>query len=56
MKLDWVDTPEKFRAGYQYHTQAEMGKMRKAGYADSFLPIEEGVSRYVKWLQNNTHR
>ena len=51
VKIDWVDTPEKFRAGYQYFTQADMGKMRKAGYADSFLPIEEGVAKYVNWLK-----
>ncbi|HTC20470.1 MAG TPA: ADP-glyceromanno-heptose 6-epimerase [bacterium] len=52
-KIEWVDTPEKFRAGYQYFTQADMGKMKAAGYQDSFLPIEEGVARYVKWLQEN---
>jgi ADP-L-glycero-D-manno-heptose 6-epimerase len=50
-KIEWVETPEKFRAGYQYFTQAEMGKMKGAGYNESFMPIEEGVDRYVKWLQ-----
>ena len=39
-----------FREGYQYSTQAQMNKMRAAGYQKSFLPIEEGVTRYVKWL------
>ncbi len=52
-KIEWVDTPEKFRAGYQYFTQAEMGKMRKAGYKDPFHTIEDGVAQYVKWLQKN---
>jgi len=51
LKIEWVETPEKFRAGYQYFTQADMGKMEKAGYNQAFLPIEEGVDRYVKWLQ-----
>ncbi len=50
-KIEWVDTPEKFRAGYQYFTQADMGKMKKAGYNEPFIPIEEGVARYVKWLK-----
>jgi ADP-L-glycero-D-manno-heptose 6-epimerase len=49
-KIQWVDTPEKFRAGYQYFTQADMDKMKKAGYQETFLPIEDGVARYVKWL------
>jgi len=50
-RIEWVDTPEKFRNGYQYFTQADMGKMRKAGYQEPFLPIEEGVARYSQWLQ-----
>ncbi len=50
-KIEWIDTPEKFRDGYQYFTQADMGKIKKAGFSESFLPIEEGVARYVQWLQ-----
>ncbi len=52
-RIDWVETPEKFRSGYQYFTQADMGKMKKAGYNDTFLPIEEGVSQYAQWLKKN---
>jgi ADP-L-glycero-D-manno-heptose 6-epimerase len=54
-RIEWVDTPEKFRAGYQYFTQAEMGKMRRAGFNEIFLPIEEGVAKYVQWLKSNKH-
>lgn len=50
-KIEWMDTPEKYRAGYQYYTQADMGKMRRAGYQAPFLPIEEGVTSYVRWLE-----
>jgi ADP-L-glycero-D-manno-heptose 6-epimerase len=50
-KIEWVETPEKFRAGYQYFTQANMAKMRNAGYQEPFLSIEEGVSKYVNWLK-----
>lgn len=53
-QIQWVDTPEKFRTGYQYFTQADMGKMKKAGYGEPFLPIEEGVALYVKWLLANS--
>jgi ADP-L-glycero-D-manno-heptose 6-epimerase len=51
--IEWMDTPEKFRAGYQYFTEADMTKMKKAGYNEPFLSIEEGVAKYVKWLQAN---
>jgi ADP-L-glycero-D-manno-heptose 6-epimerase len=50
-RIEWVDTPEKFRAGYQYFTQADMGKIRTAGYNSPFLSIEEGVRQYVEWLK-----
>jgi ADP-L-glycero-D-manno-heptose 6-epimerase len=51
--IEWMDTPEKFRAGYQYFTQADMTKMKKAGYSEPFLSIEEGIARYVKWLKGH---
>lgn len=50
-KIDWVDTPEKFRPGYQYFTQADMTKMKKAGYNVRFLSIEEGIAKYVRFLK-----
>lgn len=52
-KIEWVDTPEKFRAGYQYFTQADMTKMKNAGYKENFLSVEEGVAKYVAWLRSN---
>jgi ADP-L-glycero-D-manno-heptose 6-epimerase len=51
--IEWMDTPEKFRKGYQYFTEADMTKMKKAGYSEPFLSIEEGVDQYVKWLKTN---
>ncbi len=54
LNIEWMDTPEKFRAGYQYFTQADMHKMIKAGYNEPFLSIEEGVKKYVDWLKKNS--
>lgn len=45
--IEFIDTPEDIRNSYQYFTQAEMGKLRKAGYKKSFTPLEEGVRKYV---------
>jgi ADP-L-glycero-D-manno-heptose 6-epimerase len=47
-KIDFIDMPETIRNKYQYHTQADMTKLRQAGYAKSFMSIEEGVRRYVQ--------
>jgi ADP-L-glycero-D-manno-heptose 6-epimerase len=48
MKVRWVDTPADIRDRYQYFTQAEMGRLRAAGYDRPFMPVEEGVADYVR--------
>jgi len=44
----FVDMPEELREGYQYHTQADVSKLRRAGYGNAFTPLEEGVRDYVR--------
>lgn len=34
----------------QSFTQADLTKLRAAGYTAEFLTVEEGLARYVKWL------
>ena len=46
--LSFIDTPEDIRDTYQYFTEAEMGKLREAGYREPFTPLEEGVDEYVR--------
>jgi ADP-L-glycero-D-manno-heptose 6-epimerase len=46
-EIDFIDTPEDIREKYQYFTQAEMQKLRNAGYNEPFLSLEEGVKEYV---------
>lgn len=48
LQVDWVDTPEELRDRYQYFTQAEMAKLRAAGYEPAFASVEEGVRDYVE--------
>ncbi|HLV53865.1 MAG TPA: ADP-glyceromanno-heptose 6-epimerase [Cryomorphaceae bacterium] len=45
--ITFIDTPEDIRDKYQYYTQAEMGKLRRAGYQKKFHSLEEGVKDYV---------
>lgn len=49
-RIEWVDTPEKYRPGYQYFTEARIEKLRGAGYTRPFVSLEDGVSRYVDFL------
>lgn len=47
-KIEFIDMPEDIRDKYQYFTEADMGKLRAAGYATPFYSLEEGVTDYVQ--------
>jgi ADP-L-glycero-D-manno-heptose 6-epimerase len=47
----FVDTPAAVRGRYQYYTVAPMAKLRDAGYERPFVPLEEGIRRYVRELE-----
>ncbi len=48
LQVRWVDTPDEIRDRYQYFTQADMSKLRDAGYDAPFASVEEGVTHYVE--------
>jgi ADP-L-glycero-D-manno-heptose 6-epimerase len=48
--IEYVDMPPALRDQYQYFTQAKVENLRKAGYNADFTPLEEGVTRYVTFL------
>ncbi len=45
--ISFMDTPQDIRNTYQYYTQANMQKLFKAGYTNSFYSLEDGVAEYV---------
>lgn len=44
----FIDTPEDIRDKYQYFTEANMAKLRGAGYDRPFTSLEDGVEDYVR--------
>jgi ADP-L-glycero-D-manno-heptose 6-epimerase len=48
--VEFFDTPMELRARYQYFTQADMLKLRRAGWMNHFTTLEDGVKRYVERL------
>jgi ADP-L-glycero-D-manno-heptose 6-epimerase len=46
--VEFIDMPEKLRGQYQSYTEANMQRLRSAGYAGQFTPLEEGIRRYVQ--------
>ena len=45
--------PDALKGKYQSFTQADISRLREAGYDKDFLNVDEGVSRYVHWMPNN---
>lgn len=47
-KIGFIDTPLDIRDKYQYFTEADMSKLIRAGYSESFYSLEAGIDDYVK--------
>ncbi|HWK44144.1 MAG TPA: ADP-glyceromanno-heptose 6-epimerase [Stellaceae bacterium] len=47
-RFEYIDTPEAIRPNYQYFTQADLQRLRAAGYAGQPTPLEAGIDRYVR--------
>lgn len=47
-RIEYIEMPEHLREKYQYYTKAEMDKLRKAGYTQPFMSVEQGVTDYVQ--------
>jgi ADP-L-glycero-D-manno-heptose 6-epimerase len=48
--IEYIEMPETIRDRYQYFTEAKVERLRRAGYNGGFAPLEEGVARYVAFL------
>jgi len=46
--IQYIDMPENIRNSYQYFTQADVKKIRNAGYKETFLSLEESIQDYIK--------
>ena len=50
-RIEFINMPVEIRDKYQYFTEANMGKLRAAGYHEPFTSLEDGVKEYVSFLQ-----
>ena len=50
--ISYIPFPEALKGKYQSFTQADIGALRGAGYAEAFLTVEQGVARYVESMLN----
>jgi ADP-L-glycero-D-manno-heptose 6-epimerase len=48
--IEYIDFPTALKGKYQSYTEADIGALRKAGYRNKFMTVEQGVSRYIDRL------
>lgn len=46
--VEFIDMPEHLRDRYQYHTQADLNRIREAGYTTDTTLLDEAVEDYVR--------
>lgn len=47
-KINYIDMPEQLKGRYQYFTEADISKLREAGYDKPLTSLEDGVREYVQ--------
>jgi ADP-L-glycero-D-manno-heptose 6-epimerase len=48
LNVEYVEMPEHLRDRYQYHTEADLTRIRDTGYAGGTTPLDAAVSDYVR--------
>jgi ADP-L-glycero-D-manno-heptose 6-epimerase len=48
--------PEGLKEQYQYHTQADISKLRSIGYNTPMTSLEKGISEYINNFLNTNDR
>lgn len=56
VRIQYIDMPDNVKNQYQYFTEANITKLRNAGYTEEFTSLEDGVKDYVQnYLIPNKH-
>jgi ADP-L-glycero-D-manno-heptose 6-epimerase len=54
-KIEYFDMPENLRNKYQYFTEADITKLREAGFKGDFHSLEDGIKEYVSFLKEKKY-
>lgn len=54
-RIEYIEMPESLKEKYQYFTQADMTKLRKAGFDLKFQSLEDSVKDYVEYLEKEEY-
>lgn len=53
-EIETIPFPEHLKSRYQEYTQANLTKLRAAGYQAEFKSVAEGVAEYMQWLNRKS--
>ncbi len=49
-KIDFIDMPPALQGKYQYFTQADVSKLRAAGFSQTMRSLEQGIADYADYM------
>lgn len=47
-RIEYIEMPAEIRDRYQYHTQADITRLRQTGYTKPITPLKEAVADYIR--------
>ena len=47
-RVEFIAMPDSLRGQYQSYTQADLTRLRAAGYTGTFTTLEDGIRQYVQ--------
>jgi ADP-L-glycero-D-manno-heptose 6-epimerase len=53
VNIEYIPMPDALRGKYQYFTEADVARLRKAGYTKAFTSLEVSVKDYVGYLKSH---
>ena len=54
--IEYIPFPEALKGKYQSFTEADMSRLRAAGYPGEFMNVEQGVASYMKEIGSEPTR
>lgn len=55
LRVEYTEMPESLQGKYQYYTQADVSKLRKAGCTHVCASLEDTVREYASYLKDNRY-
>ena len=51
--IEYIPFPEALKGKYQSFTQADLKRLREAGYEAPFVDVDTGLALYIDWLSRH---